>query len=147
MKKIIAGILLLVFIAGCKSASISTATKLQHKIPTIFLGSSLDDYGIKYTITDALWTQHPGIKYHVVKYDTAGQYIIARNAESNPSDGGLYSRIDVMRFTDMAPWDWGFCLTVYKAKTIEEAIAAISADRNNPRKGCGGYPFSRMKKE
>jgi hypothetical protein len=46
----------------------------------------------------------------------------------------------------MAPFLWGFCLTTYDAKTIEEAQTKAKADRANPRKGCNGYPFSRMKR-
>jgi hypothetical protein len=51
-----------------------------------------------------------------------------------------------MYFSNMAPFSWGFCLTKYNAKSIEIAEATIPADRTNPRKGCAGYPFSRMKK-
>ncbi len=111
------------------------------------LGDFQDDYGIHYTISDTTWIQHSKIKYHLLKYDSSGQYFIARNAATNPSEAGLYTSIDVMTFTNMEPWRWGFCLTTYNAKTIEEAITKQIADRTNPRKGCGGYPFSRMKKE
>ncbi|HTD94098.1 MAG TPA: hypothetical protein VK644_09810 [Chitinophagaceae bacterium] len=46
----------------------------------------------------------------------------------------------------MAPFEWGFCLTVYNAKSDSLATQATPADRNHPRKGCNGYPFSRMKR-
>ncbi len=111
------------------------------------LGNFQDDYGIRYTISDTTWIQHSNIKYHLLKYDSVGEFFIARNAATNPSDPGLYTRIDVIRFTNMEPWYWGFCLTTYNAKTVEEAITKQEADRTNPRKGCGGYPFSRMKRE
>lgn len=116
-------------------------------IPADMRGNFQDDYGIRYTISDTSWIQHSNIKYHLLSYDSAGQFFIARNAATNSGEPGLYTRIDVMRFENMEPWLWGFCLTIYNAKTIEEAITKQKADRTNPRKGCGGYPFSRMKRE
>lgn len=106
----------------------------------------MDDYGIQFTITDSLWTQHPNVKYHIISWDTTAQYLLARNDMKNPSDTGLFTRIDYTPLLKMEPFNWGFCLTVYKAKTIEEARSAASADRLNPKKGCNGYPFSRMKR-
>jgi hypothetical protein len=64
----------------------------------------------------------------------------------NPGDAGLYTRIDFMQFNNMQSWLWGYCLTAYNAKTDAIAEAAAQADRANPKKGCGGYPFSRMKR-
>ncbi len=116
-------------------------------IPSHFIGNFKDDYGIAYTISNREWIQHPGVVYHLISYNSSGNYFIVRNDDKNPSEAGLYSRIDMMEFQNMEPYGWGFCLTAYKAKTPEEAIATAAADRSNPKKGCGGYPFSRMKKE
>jgi hypothetical protein len=44
----------------------------------------------------------------------------------------------------MGQWKWGYCLTAYKAATDAQAGATAAADRENPKTGCGGYPFSRM---
>lgn len=118
----------------------------SKQIPALLQGNFMDDYGIQFTISDSLWTQHPNVKYHIISWDTTAQYLLARNGENNPSDIGLFTRIDYMPLTGMEPFNWGFCLTVYKAKTIEEARSATSADRLNPKKGCNGYPFSRMKR-
>lgn len=68
------------------------------------------------------------------------------NDKNNFSEAGLYIRIDYMVFQNMEPFMWGFCLTVYNATTEKEAIMKSQADRQNPKKGCGGFPFSRMKK-
>lgn len=122
----------------------SEKTKREH-IPEFIKGNFIDDYGIQFTINDSIWTQHPNVKYHIISWDTTAQYLLARNDESNPGDTGLFTRIDYMKLPNMDPFKWGFCLTVYKAKTIEEARSAASADRLNPKKGCNGYPFSRMK--
>jgi len=100
-----------------------------------------------YTINDSVWIQHPGIKYHLLNYNSKGQFFIAKNDTANPGEAGLYTRIDITHFENMEPFLWGFCLTVYNAVTAEEAAATPSGDRNNPKKGCGGYPFSRMKRQ
>jgi hypothetical protein len=116
------------------------------KIPSMLKGEFKDDYGIRYTINDTLWMQHPNIKYHVISWNTAEHYLLAINDKNNASEKGLYTRIDYMHFTNMEPFQWGFCLTVYDAKTIEDAKYKPAADRGNPRKGCSGFPFSRMKR-
>lgn len=119
---------------------------VTDKIPSLLKGEFKDDYGIRYTINDTLWIQHPNTKYHVISWNNAEQYLLAVNDKTNPSEKGLYTRIDYMSFMNMEPFQWGFCLTVYDAKNIEDAKAKPSAGRTNPRKGCGGFPFSRMKR-
>jgi hypothetical protein len=115
-------------------------------LPHHLKGDFMDDYGIRYSISDRVWMQHPNIKYHIIRCNTTEQYLIARNDHKNPSEAGLYTRIDYMSFTGMAPYLWGFCLTVYNAKTDSLAETTAQADRKNPKKGCNGFPFSRMKK-
>ncbi|MEP7166269.1 MAG: hypothetical protein ABI741_16320 [Ferruginibacter sp.] len=125
---------------------------LQHQkffidtIPAYLLGNFMDDYGIRYNVTGSLWLQKPGIKYHIIKWNVKEQFIIAQNDDNNPGEKGLYSRIDYMRFNNMEPFLWGFCLAVYNAKSDSLAESATAADRENPRKGCNGFPFSRMKR-
>jgi hypothetical protein len=126
-------------------------TKLVRKapaesIPAIFKGKFTDDYGIKYTITDSLWTQHPRTKFHVIKWNIKEQYLIARNDLTNPGEGGLYTRIDFMQFNKMEPWLWGYCLSVYNASSDKDAEEKGHTDRDHPKTGCNGFPFSRMKR-
>ncbi|WP_435353315.1 hypothetical protein [Emticicia sp. SJ17W-69] len=111
-----------------------------------FFGDFMDDYDIRYSINDSLWTQFPKAKYHVIKWNVEKQYIITKNDANNTSDKNLYTRIDYMTFENMPPYNWGFCLTTYDAQTSDAAEAVEKADRTNPRKGCNGFPFSRMKK-
>jgi len=115
-------------------------------VPSLLKGNFMDDYGIRYTINDSLWIQVPNAKYHIICWNTEAGYLLARNDDGNPGEAGLYTRIDYMSFSNMNPYHWGFCLTVYNAKTIREAEENASADRQNPKKGCGGFPFSRMKR-
>lgn len=117
----------------------------QEMPPKHMIGNFTDDYDINYIINDTLWIQHPGIKYHIIKWNTKKQYLIAKNGSGHKTDENKYSRIDYMTFEGMAPWQWGFCLTAYKAETDTEAEQTANADRKNPKKGCNGYPFSRMK--
>ena len=137
MKKIFISIVLLL---------IGYISNAQTKAPEMLKGSFMDDYKITYAINDTLWAQKPNAKYHIIKWNEKEQYLIARNDKSNPADGGLYTRIDYMTFENMSPFLWGFCLSTYNAATAEAAEAVKIADRANPRKGCNGFPFSRMKR-
>ena len=114
--------------------------------PELVRGDFVDDYGIRYTINDTLWIQLPHTRFHIIKWNTKEQYLLARNDNKNPGEGGLYTRIDYMAFNKMKPWLWGYCLSVYDAKTDSIAEATAKADRTHPKEGCNGYPFSRMKK-
>ena len=118
----------------------------NKKAPEFALGNFTDDYGITFTINDTLWVQNGYAKYHIIKWNKKKQYLIARNDVNNKSDGNKYTRIDYMKFNNMEPFLWGFCLTVYKAETDKIAEKTAIADRKNPKKGCNGYPFSRMKR-
>jgi hypothetical protein len=125
------------------TAKLTNAEKIV--VPAYMLGKFTDDYGITYNITNSVWEQQPGGRYAILKYDSTGQYFIAKSNAPGSKEAGLYARIDVMKFENMAPYTWGFCYTVYQSKTFAEAEKAAAADRQNPRKGCGGFPFSRMR--
>ena len=123
-----------------------TTHTMKKSLPAFLKGTFEDDYGEKYTINDTLWLQHPRAKYHIINFDTTEQYLLVQNDKANKSGGGLFTRIDYMNFTGMEPYWWGFCLTIYDASTLEKAKAAIAADRKNPKIGCMGFPFFRMKR-
>lgn len=143
MKKLPALIILfLTFTKIHAQSQVATAIKP----PDYMLGTFEDDYQVRYKITDTLWLQLSNTRYHIIKWNLEKKYIIAKNDAKNPGEGGLYTRIDYMTFDNMAPWKWGYCLTAYNAPTDATAEATAAADRANPMKGCGGYPFSRMKR-
>ena len=146
MKKIVACIFSITVMAACKTAS-KNSTNAIMRLPPALVGNFTDDYAIRYTITDSVWIQHPATKYYLLAYDSAGNYLIVKNAASNSTGAGLYTRIDIMPFEKMEPYRWGFCLTTYNEKTYAAALAKQAADRNNPKNGCGGFPFSRMKRD
>ncbi len=122
------------------------AQSIKPKAPEFALGNFTDDYGITYTINDSLWVQNPTMKFHILKWNPEKQYLVAKNDSNNKTDANKYTRIDYMTFTGMEPYKWGFCLTAYNAETDEIAEKTAYVDRLNPKKGCNGYPFSRMKK-
>lgn len=117
-----------------------------HSYPPEFvIGNFQDDYGIQYQISKDTWVQQPNSIFHIDKWDPEEQYLIARNDSENPSDAGQYSRIDWIVLENMHPYTWGFCITSYNAESLEEAKNISPPDRKHPKKGCNGFPFSRMK--
>ena len=119
----------------------------QTILPSFVKGDFVDDYGIRYSVSDTLWKQLPRAQYHIIETNIKEQYIIARNGAGNATEAGLFTRIDYMPFSNMGAFEWGFCYTVYKAQSDNEARESKPADRENPRKGCNGFPFSRMKRD
>ncbi len=128
-------------------AIIISAAKAQAPTPTAIelLGRWTDDYGNAFRITDSLFEQLPSSRYHIVEWNLAERYFVARNDAANKGDAGKWTRVDWTRFEGMAPFTWGFCFTAYRAATQEKARATPPADRETPRTGCNGFPFSRMK--
>ncbi len=130
---------MLLFLAGCASS------KPAAQAPDGLTGTFTDDYGVAYTISDVMWTQHPDNKYRIVAWYPEAGYLVAQNDEGNVSDGGLWTRIDWIRLEGMPPYTWAYCLTAYNAPTEAAAAAVNIAQKDTPRTGCNGFPFSRMK--
>ena len=131
----------LVFALACASSPKSSNSKKAQ--PAIW-GEFQDDYGIRYHIDEKSWHQVPDAIYHVHKWDFDRMFLIAQNDESNPSEPGLWTRIDWVDLPTSSTYPWAYCLTTYNAASAEEAEAA-SANREEPRTGCNGFPFSRMR--
>lgn len=131
---------LVIFVTLCVSCTSNTS-----KVPEYLTGSFVDDYNIEYELTEKVFYQKPGTRFHILKWNIEEQYFIAQNDSLNSYDPSLYTRIDWMKFEEMPPFEWGFCLSTYNAKTPDLAEEAYIPDRNLPRTGCNGYPFSRMK--
>lgn len=125
--------------------AVLVAPQLRAQAPQSLLGGFVDDYGGSHDISDTLWRHGQAARYQIVRWDTAGRFLIARNDEANPSDGGLWTRIDWMPLEAMAPYRWAFCMSAYRAPTADSAAAVSIADRTTPRTGCNGFPFTRMR--
>lgn len=138
-----------IFTLALISLGLSAAAKNSiDTLPVALPAQFIDDYGSQHTISKTLWIQQPSTRYHIIRWNLKEQYLVARNDENNPSEKGLYTRIDYMRFSGMEPYTWGYCLTTYNAPSDSLAEhSQVKADRQNPRKGCNGFPFTRMKKK
>lgn len=120
---------------------------LLGQAPPGLMGAWADDYGSRHQVGDSLWSHDGSNKYEILRWDSAGQFAIARNAASNGADAGRFTRIDWMRLDDMAPFVWAFCLSIWDAPTADSAARVTLARRDTPRTGCGGFPFTRLKRE
>lgn len=116
------------------------------RIPTEFLGRFMDDYGIRYEITETVWAQGSEARFHIVEWDLEKEYLVARNDSENPTEPGLWTRIDFVRLEADSEYPWAFCYAVYDATTRAEAESAAQSDRETPRTGCNGFPFSRLRR-
>jgi len=114
--------------------------------PAFMLGEFIDDYGIRYSIGADSWTQHPDARYRLRAWQVDDQILVAQNHAANSSDGGLWTRIDWLRLDESSEYEWAFCYAAYKAGSPEDALAAPPTQRDTPRVGCNGFPFSRMKR-
>ncbi len=117
-----------------------------ESVPSIMLGEFVDDYGVAYTVAPAEWVQGDGTRYHIVEWDVPRQFVVARNDPDNPGAGGLWTRIDWVLFEGASEYEWGFCYAIYEADTPEAAKAGPDTQRETPRSGCNGFPFSRMRR-
>ena len=140
--KYIGLIIVLFALEGC--ASKNAIQNVEGAAPSFMIGVYEDDYGIQYRIEENMWLQLPDTRYHIVKWDSDERYLLALNDSDNPTDGGLWTRIDWMSL-DMPPYEWAFCIGTYNAPSRIEAEGQAKANRETPRTGCNGYPFSRMK--
>ncbi len=133
-------------LAACAGHEVSVRRAPAAVAPAFVLGRFADDYGIQYNISADEWHQQPRARYRIVQWHADQQYLIARNDAANPSDQGLWTRIDWMLLPGMPPWEWAFCLSAYKAATAAEAEGTDISRRQTPRSGCNGHPFSRMQR-
>ncbi len=132
-------------LAGSFVDSNAVAQSVSEPLRQLVFGTFEDDYGIEYDISEKTWVQKPSGRYTIVEWHLEDEYALLNTV----SDEGttLWHRFDWMELRDMAPWEWAFCITTWDAATKEEARSRAEADRANPRTGCGGFPFSRMKRD
>jgi hypothetical protein len=118
------------------------ATQGTHPMPR---GKFVDDYNGAHEVTDSTWHQGRSAVYRIVKWDSAGRYVIAQNGPTNPTAPGLWTRIDWITLDGMPPYTWAFCFSAYDAPTADSAEATRVARASTPRTGCNGFPYSRLK--
>ena len=128
---------------NCTLSKSISSTDLS--LPNEFKGKFEDDYGIQYEITDSIFSLLPNDNFQILKWDDMNEYMIVKNDLKNTFAPGLYGKLDIIRLKNMAPYDWGYCFSAYDAKSSGNAKKTQSADKLNPKKGCNGYPFTRMR--
>lgn len=121
-------------------------SKTKEKIPDFLIGSFEDDYEITYSISDSIFAMEEHTIVHISEWNMEERYFIGQNDSLNQYDPLLYTRIDWMTFEGMEPFMWGFCMTAYNVSSVDSARALTAPDRENPKKGCSNFPFSRMKR-
>lgn len=140
-----ARLLLPLAVLACSNRT-KTAISVAPTPPLFLLGNFEDDYGARFTISAADFFQRSRNHYRIVRWDVANQFFIAQNDSANASNPNKWTRIDWLKLEGMPPYEWAFCFTAYKAATRLEAEATAAAQREAPRTGCNGFPFSRMKR-
>ena len=136
----------LILLAGCASHAVTHREAPTGAPPAMLVGDFVDDYGIGHRIDADTWLQHPDTRYRLVAWHPDAQYLIARNDAGNRSDARRWTRIDWMPLPGMPPWEWAFCISAWDAKTQADAERSAIANRDAPKTGCNGYPFSRMRR-
>ncbi len=147
-RSLVAHTLIITALGACAStgSSARTASRTASSPPAMFIGTFEDDYGGRHQIDASTWRHGARTAYLVESWSPDGQFLLARNAPTNSSAPNLWTRIDYMRLSGMAPYDWAFCLSAYEATSRQQAEETRIADRANPKQGCNGFPFSRMKR-
>ena len=145
-------------IASCALAALLLAAcagerPLEAASPVAFppTGAFVDNYGIRYTIGPYAWTQHGETPHssatvHITDWNVERQVAIGQNDAINPTDAGLWTRIDWIRLDGADGYTWAYCYAVYDATSRVAAITAPPSGRDTPRTGCNGFPFSRMRR-
>lgn len=135
----------LALICGCSNKR-EIASEHLTRPPSFMIGRFVDDYGINYSISENEWLMEPDQRFRILEWNVVEQYALAKNHSDNVSDANCYSRIDfILLDDDSDPYSWGFCFSTFNAESLSKARATVIADRKNPKTGCNGYPFSRMK--
>ena len=114
--------------------------------PPAQLGEFIDDYGIRYVVTERLWLQGAEARYEITEWNGERRFLIARNGAENPTEAGLWTRVDWVALESGTDFEWAFCYAVFDAESQEAARAGAASDRDTPRTGCNGFPFSRMRR-
>ncbi len=131
--------------AALPAVLILVVAPLAAQAPDQLLGRFEDDYGSRHEVSDSLWRHGSSAHYRIVRWDSAGRFLIAHNDAANPSDPGRWTRIDWMPLEGMTPYAWAFCMSAYDAPTADAAARVTVADRSTPRTGCNGFPFTRLR--
>jgi hypothetical protein len=103
-------------------------------------GEWTDQYSSTYSFDESI-IDTGYTTYDVVGFDNAGQYIVGQNSETDTYFPCLFSRFDWV----VADGVTYLCRSVLGAPSVEEALAAPAADREDLATGCGSaFPWSTL---
>lgn len=133
---------LLVFLVGCAGVSDPPALSgPEGRPPAVLLGRFVDDYDEVRSISTTDWAPAEGRPLTIERWVPDQRFLIAHSGDDGP-----WTRIDWVMLDDPT-WRWGFCLTAWgqaSADAAEEGGDSV-ARAENPRVGCNGSPFTRMR--
>src|SRR4051812_14441407 len=132
-------------VVACASATHTIPTSTSGRPPSYVLGSFVDDYGGRHTITPNEWKQGDDDRYRIVRWNADARYLIAENNSVGPASLGRWTRIDWVPLDGLPPYTWAFCFSAYEMKTAAAAESSMVAKPDTLRGGCNGYPFTRMR--
>lgn len=131
----------LVALAGCDDGGDDGA---DAGVSIDIVGSWVDAFGTAHAISTTQWVQSFDGKDTVFAFETfdrEAMTIIARNADENEFNGGLFSRFDWLTFEGRLL----YCQIAFDKPTAEEAAATASGDPTDPLVGgCGMFPWSEL---
>ena len=123
-------------VSGCGGAPWTQL--FRQRLPV--QGQFTDNYGGRQTVTQTLWDDGYG-KYHIVAWDPAQSFLIARNDTANTYSPDLYSRIDWTQ----SGGNLYSCFAAFDAATPALASSAAAPDASMPDTGgCGGFSWTRL---
>lgn len=125
--------------------------------PINLVGSYLDQYGGPHTITASAWLSGPSL-FHLLDFSNDETWAVARNDCANAYFPGLYSRFEWLVVEGgeggaagaagaggaAAAGSTYFCQIGYDEASQVAARQLPPADRANLKKGCNGFPWSRL---
>jgi len=107
-------------------------------------GNYLDSWGTFHVVTEASWTTgvYPDASvYDITSWDTDADQLVARNADTNAWNPGLYSRFD---WWTSDAGDLYYCQAAYDAASEADAQAAATPDSADLDTGCGGFGWTML---
>lgn len=140
MKKSMLLIMLLVFITGCDnetSEKNDNDTELVHEL----IGRYSDSFGGPHIISNTVWDQGGMMgRFNIEFFDSENDVIIAQNDKNNEFSAEKWSRFDYLIDSSKIY----FCQIVYDLDTMQEAIDASAADKNDTAAGCNGFGWTEL---
>lgn len=112
--------------------------------PAVLLGDFVDDYDTRYRLTADRFREGR-TTYRIVEWQPAAEYLLAQQTDSTGADLARWSRFDWVMLPDQGVYRWGYCHSAWRAPSLDSARRTLVVDRTNPRRGCNGHPFTRMR--